>query len=191
LRPGDVKYQDVNGDGVIDSKDEKVIGNPTYPAITYGFTLNAAWKGFDLSLFFQGATIASINTQNFQTVPFRNSLSNASYEFYNNYWTPDRPNAKYPRVYTSANVNNTQGSDFWTKNTGYLRLKNITIGYSLPVTIAKLVGMKTCRAYVCGQNLLTFSKLKFMDPEEAVVPTEKTYFYPNQKVYTVGLDLTF
>ncbi|MFO7657738.1 MAG: TonB-dependent receptor [Bacteroidales bacterium] len=191
LHPGDIKYEDVNDDKKIGTDDEKVIGYPTYPSITYGFTPSVEWKGFDLSLFFQGAALASINIANFQTIPFMNNNSNASYEYFDNYWTEDRQVAKYPRIYPSSYSNNNQNSDFWIMNTGYLRLKNAVLGYSLPVQIAKKAGMQALRVYFSGQNLVTFSKLTFMDPEEQIVNTGATYFYPNQKIYTIGLDVTF
>jgi TonB-linked SusC/RagA family outer membrane protein len=196
IRPGDIKYADLSGpdgvpDGKIDQNDETVIGYPTYPAITYGFTPTFAWKGFDLSLFFQGAGKVSLYIANFQTQPFANNKSNTSYEYFDNYWRLDRQDARYPRLGAPLTGNNTQYSDFWMSNSSYLRLKNAVIGYRIPSKITSLVGIKSLRAYFSGQNLLTLSKIKFMDPEEAVVNTAATYFYPIQKVYTFGLDVTF
>ncbi|WP_207424929.1 SusC/RagA family TonB-linked outer membrane protein [Desertivirga brevis] len=191
LRPGDIRYADLNGDGQIDPEDQTVVGYPTYPQITYGFTPTFAWKGLDVSLFFQGAARLSLNVSNFQTVPFANNASNLSYEYYNNYWTPERQDAKYPRVTSAPTLNNSQYSDFYMMNTSYLRLKNLVVGYTLPGSISKKAGMKTARIYVSGQNVLTFSKLKYMDPEEAAVNTSGTYFYPNQKMYTLGLNVNF
>jgi hypothetical protein len=191
LRPGDVKYADLNHDGKIDEKDLTVIGNPIYPNTTYGFTPSIALYGFDLSLFFQGAAGASINIANFQSQPFSNNKSNTGYEYFNNYWKPDRQNATYPRLDAPLTDNNTQVSDFWLRNSNYLRLKNLIFGYRIPAKILNPAGIKSLRAYFSGQNLLTFSQVKFIDPEEQVVPTASTYFYPIQKVYTVGVDVTF
>jgi hypothetical protein len=191
VRPGDVKYADINHDNKIDTKDITVIGNPTYPSSTFGFTPNATWKGFDLSLFFQGAAGASINIANFQSQPFSNNKSNTGYEYYNNYWMPNRQNATYPRLDAPLADNNTQFSDFWLRNSNYLRLKNLILGYKVPSKVLKYAGMKSFRVYFSGQNLYTFSKVKFIDPEEQVVPTASTYFYPLQKVYTFGVDVTF
>lgn len=193
IHPGDVKYADLNNDGKIDVNDQTVIGYPTYPSVTYGFTPTISWKGFDLSLFFQGVAQASINIANFQSQPFSNNKSNSSYEYFNNYWRTDRQNAIYPRLgdYGALSDNNTQYSDFWMRNSSYLRLKNLVFGYTIPAQFTKFIGIKTLRAYYSGQNLFTFSSVKFIDPEEAVVNTAATYFYPLQKVNTFGLDVTF
>ncbi len=123
LHPGDIRYVDISGpdgkpDGKIDAFDEVVIGNPVYPFITYGFTPSVSWKGFDLSLFFQGAALSGLNIRGFQTVPFNNNNSNSAYEYYNNHWTPGTPDAKYPRANQSPYANNTQNSDFWIMKTG-------------------------------------------------------------------------
>ncbi|HEY8959440.1 SusC/RagA family TonB-linked outer membrane protein, partial [Chitinophaga sp.] len=194
LHPGDIRYADIGGpdgkpDGKIDSYDETVIGNPVYPFITYGFTPSASWKGFDVSLFFQGAALASLNFRGFQTVPFNNNNSNSSYEYYNNHWTPNTPDAKYPRANQSPYANNTQNSDFWMMKTGYLRLKTAVLGYTLPARISKAMKMQSVRCYVSGQNLLTFSKMKFMDPEVGYTDLETAY--PNQKVFVFGLNVNF
>lgn len=194
LHPGDIRYADISGpdgkpDGKIDSYDEVVIGNPVYPFISYGFTPSASWKGFDLSLFFQGSALASLNIRGFQTVPFNNNNSNSAYEYYNDHWTPNTPNAKYPRANQSPYANNTQNSDFWMMKTGYLRLKTAVFGYTLPARISKAMKMQNVRAYFSGQNLLTFSKMKFMDPEVGYTDLETAY--PNQKVFVFGLNVTF
>lgn len=194
LHPGDIRYVDISGpdgkpDGKIDAFDEVVIGNPVYPFITYGFTPSVSWKGFDLSLFFQGAALSGLNIRGFQTVPFNNNNSNSAYEYYNNHWTPGTPDAKYPRANQSPYANNTQNSDFWIMKTGYLRLKTAVLGYTLPARITKAMKMQRLRAYFSGQNLLTFSKMKFMDPEVGYTDLETAY--PNQKVMVFGLNVTF
>lgn len=194
LHPGDIKYADVSGpngtpDGKIDSYDETVIGNPTYPAISYGFTGTAAWHGLQLELFFQGSALASFDVRGFNTIPFNNNNSNAGYEYYNNRWTPDNQNAKYPRANQSPYANNNQASDFWIVNTGYLRLKTATLSYAIPGKLSHKMGMKGLRFYVTGQNVFTVSNLKFMDPEVGYTNGETAY--PTQKVYIFGLNATF
>ncbi|NOW96406.1 TonB-dependent receptor [Mucilaginibacter sp. SG564] len=199
LHPGDIRYADISGpngapDGKIDSYDETVIGHPMTPAITYGFTPSVTWKNVDLSLFFQGAALASYNVQGFQTVPFLNNNSNSAYEYYDNRWTPSNQGAKYPRATQSPYSNNTQGSDFWIVNTGYLRLKTAMLGYSLPSAFTKKIGMKKLRIYVSGQNIFTLSKLKFEDPEIGYnrdTNQSNEVAYPNQKVYVFGLNAAF
>ncbi|SEW28731.1 TonB-linked outer membrane protein, SusC/RagA family [Chitinophaga sp. YR573] len=194
LHPGDIKYADLSGpdgkpDGKIDANDETRIGNPVYPFITYGFTPTASWKGLDLSLFFQGSAMSSFSISGFQTIPFNNNNSNSAYEYYNNRWTPDHQNAKYPRANQSPYANNTQVSDFWMANTALLRLKTVMLGYTLPDAILQRLKIKALRVYVSGQNMLTFSKLKFMDPEVGYTDGETAY--PNQKVYVMGMNVTF
>lgn len=194
LHPGDIKYADISGpngkpDGKIDSNDETVIGNPVYPFITYGLTPSVSWKGFDLSLFFQGSSLSSLDIRLFQTIPFNNNNSNATYEYYDNRWTPDHQNAKYPRANQSPTSNNTQTSDFWQHSTAFVRLKTAVLGYSIPSSATKFLKIKNLRVYLSGQNLLTASKLKFMDPE--VGYSDRETAYPNQRVFVFGLNSTF
>jgi TonB-linked SusC/RagA family outer membrane protein len=187
LHPGDIKYQDQNGDGKIDSNDEVVIGYPTYyPLMTFGLNASANWKGFDLSLFFQGSGMVSYAFNNFQTVPFNNNNSNAAYEYYNNHWTKDTPNAKYPIANTSPTTNNTQPSTFWQWNTSYLRLKNGQLGYTIPASVMNTLKIHSIRVYLASSNLLTISKLKFVDPESVA-----DVGYPNMKTFTIGANVTF
>lgn len=205
LYPGDVKYADLSGpngqpDGKIDSWDETVVGYAPYPRITYGFTLGASWKGFDLSAFFQGAAQASINIQGYQTIPFRLNNANVSYEYFNNYWRPDRQNAIYPRISQAPAQKNTTNlqysngfgpysSSFWMRNTNYLRLKNLVIGYTLPKKLTQKAGISALRFYLSGDNIFTWSSLNFMDPETNYELREESY--PLQKNYTVGMNISF
>jgi TonB-linked SusC/RagA family outer membrane protein len=194
LHPGDIKYEDLSGpdgvpDGKIDSNDETVAGYPVYPRITYGFTPTLAYKGFDLSLFFQGTALVSLWIQGFQTVPFNNNDANTDYEYFDDHWTPQTPDATYPRANSSPYANNTAGSDFWYMNTGFLRLKTATLGYTLPATVMDFLKIQSVRLYLTGQNILTFSKLKFMDPEASYTGREQAW--PNQYSVTFGLDVTF
>ena len=194
LHPGDIKYQDIGGidgkpDGKIDSYDETVIGRSVYPAITYGITSTVSVGGFDLNLFFQGSAQSGLDIRQFQTIPFNNNNSNSSYEYYNNHWTPATPNARYPRATQAPYTNNTQASDFWMANTGFIRLKNASLGYSLPKNVTQILKIKAVRFYVSGENIMTISKMKFMDPE--VGYSDRETAYPNQKVYVAGVDITF
>lgn len=195
LHPGDIKYADLSGpdgvpDGKIDSNDETVIGHPVYPLISYGFTPTASWKGFDASLFFQGSALVSLNVnQTFQTLPFANNSSNTTHEYLDNRWTPTSQNAKYPRASQAPYANNIQGSDYWMVNTGFLRLKTAIFGYTIPSSITKGMHIQNIRVYFSGQNLLTLSKLKYLDPEVGYDDRETAY--PNQKVTTFGLNVTF
>ncbi|GAB2982428.1 TonB-dependent receptor [Mucilaginibacter puniceus] len=193
IRPGNVRYEDISGpngvpDGKIDINDETFIGYNPQPLITYGFTLGANWKGFDASFFFQGAAKTSIGVQNFLTVPFSNNSSNTGYEFYNNRWTPQNDlNAKYPRTSAAPYTNDTQNSTFWLRDASYLRLRTATLGYTIPSSVVRALKIKSVRLYVTGQNLLTFSSMKFTDPELSNQDTA----WPIQKTWTFGLNATF
>ncbi|WP_319481957.1 TonB-dependent receptor [uncultured Draconibacterium sp.] len=194
LHPGDIKYADLSGpdgvpDGKIDSNDETKIGYPRYPLMTFGFTPSLEWKNLDVALFFQGAAKASIRTYQFMTVPFENNGSNTSYEYFDNRWTPENQNAKYPRATPSPYNNNTQQTDFWMVDTNYLRLKTATIGYTLPERITDKLGIGDVRCYVTGQNVFTISKLKHVDPELGYDLRETAY--PVMKSTTFGIDITF
>ena len=196
LHPGDIRYADISGpdggkpDGKIDASDETVIGYPVYPAISYGFTPTASWKGFDISLFFQGSALVSLDLNaTFQTLPFANNSSNTTTEYLNNRWTPAAQDAKYPRATQAPYANNTQTSDYWMMGTGFIRLKTAVVGYTIPTHVMQSLKIQSVRFYVSGQNLLTMSKLKFMDPE--VGYSNKETAYPNQMVYTFGLNVTF
>ncbi|AXY74105.1 TonB-dependent receptor [Paraflavitalea soli] len=191
LRPGDIRYADLGGpngtpDGKIDSYDETVIAKPQTPAIIYGINVSAAWKGFDLSMLFQGSGMSSFNVYGFMTVAHFNNNSNSSYEYYNNRWTTDNQNSKYPRAYSAPTNNNGQTSDFWFINSSYLRLKTASLGYTIPAHISSKVKMKNLRIYVTGQNVFTLGKLKFTDPE-----TTGEQGYPIQKTFLVGFNTTF
>ncbi len=202
LHPGDIRYADISGpdgvpDGVIDANDEVVIGNPAYPRITFGLTTNASWKGLDLSLFFQGSALASFDlNQSFHTLPFANNSSNTTTEYYNNRWTPQSEDAKYPRATQSPYANNTQTSDFWMVDSKFVRLKTAQIGYTFPNSLTEALQIQSVRFYVTGQNLFTISKLDFIDPESGFADQngediDRETAYPNSKVLTFGFDLNF
>lgn len=194
LHPGDIKYADLSGpdgtpDGLIDNFDLTVIGNPVYPALTFGLTPSVNWKGFDLSLFFQGSGKSSISVRQFMTVPFENNGSNTGYEYYDNRWTPENQDAKYPRSTPAPYANNTKDSDFWWINSSYLRLKTASIGYTIPKAVLSKLKMSSARVYFLTQNLFTISKIKHIDPEMGY--TDRETAYPVMKASTFGIDLTF
>jgi len=120
------------------------------------------------------------------TVANFNNGSNSAYEYYNNRWTPDHQDAKYPRADPAPTSNNGQGSDFWLVNSSYLRLKTVSFGYTVPARISSKLKMKNLRIYVTAQNLFTISPLKFTDPE-----TTGEQGYPIQKEITGGFNITF
>ncbi|HAK78279.1 MAG TPA: TonB-dependent receptor [Runella sp.] len=187
--PGDIRYVDVNGDNRIDNNDREVIGN-TIPKYTYSFTFGADYKGIDFSAFFQGVD----GLQNYVNAnlgfPFRNGAG-VTKEFLTESWTVNNPNAKYPRLTTSNGYpQNYQVSDFWLRDASYLRLKNIQVGYVIPDKLTKKLGIHRLRAFVNGQNLLTFADFTLGDPERSAA-SEAIIAYPISKVVTGGLSVTF
>ena len=179
LKPGDIKYKDLNGDGKIDSNDMTEIGDPTVPQIVYGFGGSVQYKNFDFSVFFQGVAKTSLMMQNMH--PFTSDQTTLLDFIAKDYWTEENPNpnAEYPRLISNLDShNNFMNSTYWLRSAAFLRLKNIEIGYTY----------KVARLFISGQNLLTFSPFKHWDPE---LGGGKGLTYPNLRVATIGLQLTF
>ena len=191
VKPGDVKYLDINGDRIVDSYDRKAIGYTDVPEIVYGFGSSAKWKGFDFSVFFQGVDHVNFFDNSNQTQAFvaKNMKEYSIFsDVYGNYWTTDNLDAKYPRLTIGTNSNNSQKSTFWMVNGRYIRLKNIELGYSLPRNVTSRLKIDGLRVYVSGVNLLTFSDFKLWDPD---LQSTGPGGYPNNKVVNVGASLTF
>ena len=195
IMPGDIKYKDLNGDGRIDAFDQTEIGQGDVPALTYGFGISLSYRNFDMSLFFQGQSEADIILSGTGIIPFVGDGGGANlYQEALNRWTEENPDpdAMYPRLsYGSAAVgqnNNTQTSTWWLRDVDFLRLKTAELGYTLPKHIAQLLRMKNARLYMRGVNLLTFSKFDIWDPE---LFTSNGAQYPNNSVYSMGINLQF
>lgn len=202
VRVGDIKYRDVNGDGQIDENDYVPIGRSWLPEITYGFGASVQWKNFDFSVFFQGVGHVTMFLDGPAVMPFSSGdphMSGFYKEVYDQSWTLDNPNpyAAFPRISEVKSVNNHQyRSTFWQRDMSYLRLKNATIGYSLPQRFLRKVNIANARVYVSGFNLLTFSGFKLFDPEIGNGVTDKDgrydgSAYPPSRIYSLGLNLTF
>lgn len=189
VQPGDIKYLDLNGDGVINTYDRKAIGYTDIPEIVYGFGLSVDWKGFDVSVFLQGNAHSNFlyNSDMSNAFVARNMFESGVYEdIHNNYWTPDNLNAKYPRLTTSSNPNNNQNSTHWLANSSYLRIKNVEVGYSFPKSVTSKLNITGLRVFFSGVNLHTFSNFELWDPDQTVGTV-----YPQNKVYNLGLSLAF
>jgi TonB-linked SusC/RagA family outer membrane protein len=167
-QPGDVKYKDRNGDGIIDDNDRYVLGH-AFPRLTFGFNYAVQWKGFDLNMLWQGVGKRDMAIRGETIEPFHGGYSFVMFEHQLDYWTPANPDARWPRLTspgTASTINNYgKGSDFNIFDAAYLRLKNIQIGYTLPKSMSTKIGMSKLRVFLNGQNLLTFSKNSFIDPE--------------------------
>ena len=193
VRPGDIKYRDIDGNGIIDSNDRVPMGYTTIPEINYGFGVSLRWRSFDLSVFFQGATHVGRmigGSQVYGSDGSILSLGNFYEEVAENRWTewnPD-PNAKYPRMWMSAFDNNKQQSSYWWRDMSYIRLKNAEIGYSLPKELMHRIGLSTIRFYIQGVNLLTFSGFKLWDPE---LNTGTGGLYPQMRTAAIGMNVNF
>lgn len=198
LGPGDIKYKDVNGDGVIDFYDKVVgVGHPNVPEIVYGFGLNIEYKGFYASVFFQGTGNCSVllggNTPE-GWYPFAWGVDQSSYRtFALDRWTESNPsqNVLMPRLHkdNANNANNQVASTWWLRNGGFLRLKNMEFGYQLPKQFLKKFNVQAARIYVMGYNLALWDNLKYFDPEAGNANGGNVY--PKNRTFTLGIDFTF
>ena len=197
VQPGDIKYKDVNGDGVVNDGDKVAIGATTKPNMIYGFGISASWKGLDVNVHFQGAGktsffIEGATVHAFSAGEWGNILSDVANS---NRWidheisgtmATENPNASYPRLSYGGNSNNYRQSTFWLRNGSYLRLKTLELGYSIPKPLVNKIRFNNIRLFLCGSNLLTFSSFKLWDPElGSSTGTE----YPLAKSLTLGLSV--
>ncbi|WP_332732244.1 SusC/RagA family TonB-linked outer membrane protein [Flavihumibacter sp.] len=188
--PGDFQYEDLSGpagkpDGIINAFDRTVIGNP-YPEMIYNFNANLSYEGFDFNVLFEGLSgLDRILNDNGQ-LPFDGDRNNAL-SYWVNRWTPENPSTTLPRI---GGVNNSVISTFYIQDASYLRMRNIEIGYSLPVSFTQKFGISKFRVYAGAQNLLTFTKMENFDPERAR-SGNTDQLTPLYKVYTFGLNLKF
>ncbi|GAB3926097.1 TonB-dependent receptor [Larkinella terrae] len=201
--PGDVKFADVNGNGVIDQNDRSHVGSPI-PTLLYGLTANVQWKGFDLSAFFQGVSGNKIYYQVATDIEGFYRAFNITQRVVDQHWTGEGTSNTQPRVSWRGAANNKQPSTRFLEDGAYTRLKNLQIGYTLPAKISQKIGSSTVRIYVAGQNLLTFTKYPGLDPEQQTSDNVNNEpfrgdvavgidwgTYPSAKTYTVGLNVSF
>lgn len=195
---GDIMYEDVDGDGIINNADRQWLSTGAIPEMVYGISGGINYKGFELNFLFQGAT--NVNQQ---------LTNNAGFAFFNggrvteewlDRWTPDNPNAKYPRLSTNATAttNNYQipsgpaygvgANSFWIEDASYLRLKNLELAYTFKPSFISRIGASSLRVYATGQNLVTWTKLHNVDPENT---NGSGWYYPVQAVFNFGLNIQF
>ncbi len=190
-KPGDVKYKDINEDGVITSADITAISYPKYPEITYGINGAAYYKNFDLMFLFQGAGRVSKELTDEFIIPYINDGPVMKY-IWNERWTPETTEtATYPRMIASPSRdhNNYMPSSLWVKDASYIRLKNIDIGYTIRnKSFMDRWGIESIRVGLNGVNLLTFTPLSVGDPEAR---SGRVQVYPNMKVYNMNLNIEF
>lgn len=202
LRPGDIKYLDLNGDSLINFRDQDIIafaGNT--PELIYGLNLGVTYKNFGMSMLFQGASRFSLNIQGNARTMFSNFSIPLQYH-YDLRWSPDpenpgvniNPNAQFPAATTSPGGNNDRNSDFWRQNVTYFRLKNINIYYNLPEKILTPIGLNSAQVYVAGFNMFTVSSLGIFknsfDPEEGTTGNPSRNI-PVTRNFTAGVRISF
>lgn len=193
---GDVRYVDVNGDGVIDPKDKTVIGNP-HPDFTFGFTNNFRYKNFDLSIFLQGSVGNDVmnltrraGTSN--SLLFQNQLTEAL-----DYWTPTNTDTNIPRPIGSTSNYNVEISDRYVEDGSYLRIQNLTLGYTLPQSLVSKAKISRLKVYGSVQNLFTFTNYSGYDPEigsfnqNVLLSGIDNGRYPSPRIYSLGINLEF
>ena len=198
-QPGDIKYKDVNGDGVIDEGDYVAIGATTVPSLIYGAGIAFNWKGLELNLHFQGAGKSSFFINGPSVYAFSNgaqgNILKAIAE--SDRWIDEsisgtsatmNPDAEYPRLSFGGNENNYRPSTFWLRDGSYLRLKTLELAYTLPKKYSNAAKMSDVRFFLMGSNLLTFSKFKLWDPE---LGSSDGAAYPLSKSVTLGVNIKF
>ncbi len=185
---GDIKYTDVNNDGVISEADRVPIGNPTTPEIIYGFGFSLGYKGMDASLFFQGLANESFWIDASDMSPFVGDTQLLK-EIDNSHWSEDNRDiyAFWPRYSAYRNYNNTAVSTWWMRDGSFLRLKQLEMGYTLPNRLTKHLRIDNFRVYLSGTNLLSWSRFKMWDPEMGSSGLD----YPLQRTYNIGVNITF
>ena len=197
VQPGDIKYKDINGDGIIDDSDQVAIGATKRPNLIYGIGTSIAWKGFDVNLHFQGSGKSTFCIDGKTVRAFsEGDWGNILTDLINDRWVDsetaatlgiqanENPNASYPRLSYGENSNNFRNSTFWMRNGRYFRLKNVDVGYTLPKSFVNKLHLSNIRIFMTGTNLLTWSSFKLWDPEMGSTNGEQ---YPLTKSVTMGL----
>lgn len=195
VKPGDIKYRDLNGDNVIDAYD-RTYNTGLYsenPEWVYGFGLSGEWKGFYAGVFFQGVANASVNINSGNFMPFKRGDKEAvRSEVLNSHWSSNDPynqNVIFPRLYPSEYTHNTQGSTWWYRSGNFLRLKNVELGYEISNKLLARHWIKRARLYVLGTNIAVWDDIKMWDPE--LGSANGGARYPLNMTWTVGLELGF
>lgn len=200
VRPGDIKYKDVNADGKIDDDDIVPIGKSSVPGLIYGFGSEISYKSFSFAFRFQGAGESNFFLGGAGMYPFAGGETGNILEIVNDdskRWTPgwysgdpntENPKARFPRLDYGENLNNNRNSTFWLANARYLRLKEIQVGYTLPNNFIKRLKMSHVRVYATGFNLWVWDSIKLWDPEQA---SSNGAVYPISRTFNMGLEVRF
>ncbi len=189
-KPGDIRYIDKNGDGLIKESDDRYVLGNRFPRYTYGFHYDFTWKGLDFSMLWQGVGMRSVWLRGESVEAFHNNNEGPVFNFHIDRWTPNHTDATYPRLTVGAeSANNAAKSDFWIFNAAYLRLKNVQLGYAFPQSLLNSASVKSLRLYATVQNAYTFTKMVGgWDPETA---DGSGRIYPVSRVFAVGVNIKF
>ncbi|MEJ5053845.1 SusC/RagA family TonB-linked outer membrane protein [Sphingobacterium sp. MYb382] len=194
-RVGDLKYKDLNGDGIVDANDRTRIGNGDVPRMVFGAGFNVSWKQFYFGAFFQGVSGADTQLNGDGVIPFNNSTGAERSNLFTvaeDRWTPENPNpnAFYPRLAygNTANRNNAVASTWWIKDISFVRLKTLDFGYNIKKGTFDKIGLRSGRVFVQGMNLWYWSPFKLWDPE---LNTGNGTKYPNIRNITLGIQANF
>ena len=192
FKAGDLRYADINGDGKIDAENDRFYAGSSVPRWTFGLNLNAAWKGFDLSLFFNGQFKAYRYFDAYEVEGAFVGDSSHPATIWRDSWTYNKSNPKMPRLFTNTNSPSSSRqviSTFWLKNVSYCRLKNLQLGYSLPKSALEFLHVNKVRVYYSCENLFTIDNLDInVDPEAT---SQRLSSYPLLRTHSFGLSVTF
>lgn len=192
FKAGDLRYADINGDGKIDAENDRFYAGSSVPRWTFGLNLNAAWKGFDLSLFFNGQFKAYRYFDAYEVEGAFVGDSSHPATIWRDSWTYNKSNPKMPRLFTNTNSPSSSRqviSTFWLKNVSYCRLKNLQLGYSLPKSALEFLHVNKVRIYYSCENLFTIDDLDInVDPEAT---SQRLSSYPLLRTHSFGLSVTF
>lgn len=189
--PGLPKYVDMNNDSIINWRDQVAIGRSGSPKVIFGLNFDMKYKGFDFNMMWQGATNFDVNLADRARYPQTIASSNFMRHVFEERWTPENPNAEFPRLTDLEGGYIGKTSDLFLKSAGYIRLKNMTIGYSIPKTVLnKIGGIDRVRLYLAGYNMLTFNKLKKYQIDSETGGSFLGRYYPQYKSFSFGVNIT-
>jgi TonB-linked SusC/RagA family outer membrane protein len=196
--PGDIKYKDVNGDGIINDYDKVPLDYSSSPQIQYGFATEFNYKQWNLSILFEGVSRVKYFSGGRGYYPFDGrEVGNILDVVAADHWTSrdisgtaatENPNAKFPRLTYGGNANNNRASTYWLNDASYLRLKNVQLSYTMDGALMKKVGIKSTTFSIIGENLHVWDKVKIVDPEQA---SSNGARYPKQRVITLQMNMQF
>lgn len=186
---GNLRYKDLNGDGRIDGEDRAVIGK-NFPTWTGGVSLGLSYRDFDFSMLWQGAFDVDVYLEGETMYAFYNGAS--ALDFQENHWSTSNPDGDFPRLTTQANSPDYCNNSYWLKNGNYARLKNLTLGYTIPTSLTNKVGLQKVRFYFSGENLWTLSPMNkyHIDPEAPNSSQNRGAYQSNVRKLSIGLNLT-